>query len=134
MGTLIDASVLMAVEQGHLDADRVFGSPDRLEERTAIAAITASEMLHGLRRLGGARRVTAERFARRWLEALPVIPFDLDIARVHATLGVHLARAGTPIGPHDLMIAATALHLGYRVATRDRRGFHRVDGLTVEYW
>ena len=124
----------MAVEQGHLDADRVLSSPGRREERTAIAAITASEMLHGLRRVGGARRVAAERFVHRWLGALPVIPFDLEIARVHAILGVHLARAGTLIGPHDLMIAATAVHLGYRMATRDRRGFYRVDGLTVEYW
>ena len=134
LGTLIDASVLIAAEQGRLDADRLFGSEGRREERAAIAVITVSEMLHGLRRLGGARRVTAEKFARLWLGALPVIPFDLEIARIHATLGVHLARAGTPIGPHDLMIAATALHLGYRVATRDRRSFHRIDGLAVEYW
>ena len=134
LGTLIDASVLIAVERGRLDPGRVCGSPDRREEPAAIAAVTASELLHGVRRLGGTRRVAAERFARRWLDALPVIPFDLEIARVHAILGVHLARAGTAIGPHDLMIAATAVHLGYRVATRDRRGFHRVDGLTVEYW
>ena len=32
------------------------------------------------------------------------------------------------------MIAATALHFDYRVATRDRRSFRRIDGLPVEYW
>ena len=134
MGTLIDASVLIAVEQGLLATDRVFGTPERRQGPVAIAAITASEMFHGLHRLGGVRRVSAERFARRWLEELPVIPFGLEVARVYATLGVRLARTGTPIGPHDLMVAATAVHLGYRVATRDRKSFHRVEDLTVEYW
>ena len=134
MGTLLDASVLIAVEQGLLPAERVFGTPDERQSPFAIAAITASEMFHGLHRLAGVRRVGAERFARRWLNELPVIPFDLEVSRVYATLGVRLARAGTPIGAHDLMVAATAVHLGYRVATRDRRSFHRVDGLTVAYW
>ena len=134
MGTLLDASVLIAIEQGLLTADRVLGTPDRRQQPVAIAAITASEMFHGLHRLAGVRRVGAERFARRWLEVLPVIPFDLEVARVYATLGVRLARAGTPIGAHDLMVAATAVHLGYRVATLDRRSFHRIEGLAVEYW
>lgn len=134
MGTLLDASVLIAVEQGLLPADRMFGTQDQRQQPVAIAAITASEMFHGLHRLAGVRRVGAERFALRWLEELPVIPFGLEVARVYAILGVRLARAGTPIGPHDLMVAATAVHLDYRVATRDRRSFHRVDGLTVDYW
>ena len=125
MGTLIDVSVLIAVEQGLLATDRVFGTPERRQRPVAIAAITASEMFRGLHRLGGVRRVSAERFARRWLEELPVIPFGLEVARVYATLGVRLARTGTTIGPHDLMVAATAVHLGYRVATRDRKSFHR---------
>ena len=134
MGTLLDASVLIAVEHGLLAEDRVFANPGRQHGPMAIAAITAAEVLHGLHRVGGSHRVKAEAFTRFWMEALPVIPFDLEVAKVHATLGAHLARAGTPLGAHDLMIAATAVHLGYRVATRDRRSFHRVDGLTVEYW
>lgn len=84
--------------------------------------------------LAGVLRVGAERFARRWLAELPVIPFGLEVARVYAILGVRLARAGIPIGPHDLTVAATAVHLDYRVATRDRRSFHRIEGLSVEYW
>lgn len=134
MGTLIDASVLIAVEHGLLDEGRVLARPGQREGPLAIAAITAAEVLHGLDRVAGARRVAAEAFARTWLEVFPVVSFDLEVARVHATLGAQLSRAGTPIGAHDLMIAATALHLGYRVATRDRRSFHRVEGLEVEYW
>ncbi|WP_343218978.1 PIN domain-containing protein [Candidatus Palauibacter scopulicola] len=53
---------------------------------------------------------------------------------MHATLATHLRGAGTPIGAHDLIIAATAVHHGHAVATRDRRSLARIDGLEVEYW
>lgn len=134
MGILIDSSVLIAAERGDLDVDRVFAAQDTQDEPVAIAAVTASEMLHGVHRLGGVARVRAEAFARRWLDALPVFPFDLEVARVHATLGAQLAAAGTPIGAHDLMIAATAVRNGYRVATRNQRSYRRIEGLGVEYW
>ena len=99
-----------------------------------MAAITASEILQGVHATSGARRVTAERSFETWLSVLPVIPFNLNVARVHAVLAEQLRRRGTPIGAHDLIIAATAVSVGYRVATRDRRSFHRVEGLEVEYW
>ena len=38
------------------------------------------------------------------------------------------------IGAHDVMIAATAVWLGYDVATRDRRSFARFPDLHVECW
>ena len=133
MGLLIDSSVLLAVERGQLRADAVAAAA-RPGEPVAIAAVTASELLHGVHRLGGARRVRAERMVSRWLEELPVIPFDVGVARVHAALAAQHRRRGRAVGGHDLMIAATAVHLDHRVATRDRRGFARIDGLAVEYW
>ena len=133
MGTLIDSSVLIALERGRLDADEVFAAPERRDRVVAIAAITASELLHGLHHLGGVRRVRAQAWVSAWLDALPVIPFGPEVARVHATIAAQLGEKGTAAGPHDLMIAATAVHLGYRVATLDRRTFDRIDGLAVEY-
>ena len=106
----------------------------RPDEPFGIAAVTASELLHGIHRVGGVRLVQARAFVELWLGVLPVVPFELQSARVHATLAADLGRKGTPIGAHDLMIAATAVHLGYPVATRDRRSVSRVDGLAVHYW
>ena len=133
MGTLIDTSILVAVERGHLEADAILdlGGPGTLG---AIAAITAAELLYGVYRSSGARRVRTERYCDGWLALFPVIPFDLEVARTHAILTQQLGRQGTPIGAHDLIIAATAVSVGYRVATRDRRSFNRVEGLEVEYW
>ncbi len=134
MGFLIDTSVLIASERGTLDAHQLGANDARTNRPLAVAAITASEILHGMHRAQGVRRAQMESLISVWLRALRVLPFDLEVARVHAALGAELKSAGTPIGSHDLMIAATAVRHGLVVATRDRRSFHRVDGLPVEYW
>ena len=132
MGTLIDTSVLIAIERSELDPSRLEADDD---EPLAIAAITASELLHGMHRLRGAvAKTRAERVVEHLLAVIPVIPFDLDIARVHARLEAELSAAGTPVGDADLMIAATAIGMDYRVATRDLRSFPRFKGLDVVRW
>jgi predicted nucleic acid-binding protein len=131
VGTLIDTSVIVAIERGLLDP-AILAETD---EPVALAAITASELLHGVHRLKGAvARTRAERFVERVLDTVPVVSFDLDVARIHARLDAELAAAGTPVGDGDLMIAATAVWLDYRVATRDLRSFPRVKGLDVAQW
>lgn len=37
------------------------------------------------------------------LEAIPILPFDLRVARIRAEVMVELATAGRPIGAHDLL-------------------------------
>ncbi len=132
-GTLIDSSVLIAVERRLIDPAALDGEDD--DQPLAIAAITASELLHGVHRLKSAvARTRAERFVERILAAIPVIPFDLDIARVHARIDAELSAAGTRIGDGDLMIGATAVWLDYRVATRDLRSFSKIKGLPFVRW
>ena len=45
-----------------------------------------------------------------------------------------LERAGTPIGPYDLLIAAHALALDLTLVTANRGEFGRVAGLRIENW
>ena len=105
------------------------------DEPVAIAAITASELLHGVHRLTNiVSRSRAERFVEQLLDAIPVIAFDLDVARVHAQLDADLSARGISVGDADLMIAATAVWLDYRVATHDLRSFPRIDGLDIVTW
>ncbi len=121
MGTILDTSVLIAQRAPTGLA---------LEEEVAIAAITASELLHGVRRADARHRVRRAAYVEGILAAVPTIPFSLAVARVHARLWADLAAGRTP-GAHDLLIAATALALGWRVATRDRRAFERIPGLEL---
>jgi tRNA(fMet)-specific endonuclease VapC len=133
MGTLIDTSILIAVQRGQLDPVRLRSEHD--DEPVAIAAITASELLHGVHRLTSAvARTRAERFAETVLASIPVIPFDLEVARVHARLDAELSAAGTQVGDADLMIAATAVALDYRIASRDRRSSPKIEGLDLVRW
>ena len=57
------------------------------------------------------------------LGLVPVIPFDLIVARTHARIWAELAAADQPIGAHDLLIAATALAHGYAVLTVNVQDF-----------
>jgi tRNA(fMet)-specific endonuclease VapC len=133
MATLIDTSVLIAAERGNLDLNKLL--IDQTDEEVAIAAITASEMLHGVHRATRkGHRAKREAFVERLLEYLPVLPFDLITARVHARLWAELASKDISIGAHDLLIAATALAVGAKVATRDLRSFPRIPGLSISEW
>ncbi len=133
MGILIDSSSLIAAERGELDLEAALAGA--LDDELAIAAISASELLHGLHRLkGGLKQARAERFVERLLATLPVVPFDLEVARVHARLGAELASRGAAVGPHDLIIASTAVAIDFTVATRDLRSFPKITGLDLKRW
>jgi predicted nucleic acid-binding protein len=131
MATLIDSSVLIAAERGQLDLDGI--SARYAEDDVAISAVTASELLHGLYRARtAAQRHRRQAFVEGLLAQLPVIAFDLTVARVHASLWANLAKRGVAVGERDLMIGATALAKDYAVATRDERSFPKIPGLKVQ--
>lgn len=65
------------------------------------------------------------------LESIPVLPFDLRVARVHAEIWAVLAATGQGIGSNDMIIASTALAHGYSVITDNIRDFNRVPGLEI---
>lgn len=52
-------------------------------------------------------------------------------AEHHARVWADLETRGLLIGAHDLQIAATAVSMGYAVATLNAREFARVPGLLV---
>jgi tRNA(fMet)-specific endonuclease VapC len=134
VGFLIDTSVFVSLERRRESLGR------RLAELAghtpvAIAAITASELLHGVHRADGAvRRGAREVLVEQILGGLEVVPFDLPIARMHARLWADLAMRGAAIGAHDMLIAATALVRSDAVLTANVREFERVAGLSVVRW
>ena len=133
MGTVIDLSVLIAWERDQLNLETEMAR--YAEEDFAISAVTASELLHGVHRATTpARRSQREAFVEGLLARMPVFSVDLVTARVHARLSSELAVKRTPVGPHDLTIAAMAIANGYAVAARDERSFPKIPGLSVLHW
>ncbi|MFI5209088.1 MAG: type II toxin-antitoxin system VapC family toxin [Gemmatimonadales bacterium] len=130
MGVILDTSVLVAAERGAIKLESLLESLG--ETPVAITAVTAAELLHGCHRAADPG-VRARRFAfvEALLDLIPVLSFGLAEARRHAELWAHLAREGTMIGPHDLMIGATALAQGHLLATLNTKEFSRVAGLRL---
>ena len=128
MALLIDASVVISLERrGFASSDVNVVAPG---ESLAIATMTVAELLVGVHRAETpARRLQRETYVEGVLSLLPLVPFDLAAARTHARVWADLAARGTPIGPNDLVIAATALAHGYEVLTDNLREFARVPGL-----
>lgn len=130
MGLILDSSLLIADERErfHLTAWLRARPPEPI----AVSAITLSELWIGIEFETGAIR---DRRRRRWLEKisrrLEVVPLDAALARTHARLWVQLAGAGQLIGPHDLIVAATAVHRRWALATFNVKSFRHIPGLQV---
>ena len=131
MAQLIDSSVFIGLERRGLTLSAL-ADGNSYQEPVALAAITASELLFGVYRANTAqRRLRREAFVEAILEAVPVLPIDLMVARVHAEIWSQLLDEGHSIGAHDMLIAATAVAHGYAVLTDNVREFRRVPGLEV---
>ena len=99
-----------------------------------VPAIVEYELRYGLLRLpplAAAPRLAA---LEQFLGHIPRLPFDSRCADQAARLRSNLDSAGTPIGPHDTLIAATALRHGATLVTRNVREFSRVPGLQWVSW
>ena len=93
------------------------------DDDVAIAAITAAELLVGVELADRRRRPRRQEFVESILRAVPVEPYDAEVARSHARLLSHVKRSGRSRGAHDLLIAATAVTRERIVVTADETGF-----------
>jgi tRNA(fMet)-specific endonuclease VapC len=133
VAVLIDASILIEYERGHLELEPYLAQ--RQQEEFFLSVITASELLHGVHRAVQPEvRTKRAAFVEAILERFPLLPVDLVTARTDAQVWAELAAAGQMIGPHDLWLAATCIAHGLTMVTANVREFARVPGLAVEVW
>ena len=131
MGVILDTSVLVILERGSHGLERLVSG--REHEPFGISVVTVSELLHGVHRAASEkRRLTRSAFVEKIIQTFPLYPFDLNAARIYAKVWANLAKKGTTIGAHDLMIAATAIALGFSVVTADLRDFGKVKEVSVK--
>jgi tRNA(fMet)-specific endonuclease VapC len=130
VGLILDSSLLIADEREGFDLSGWLHA--RPPQPVAVSAITFSELWFGIEveaEAGRARR------RRRWIEKLfrrlEVVPMDTRVARTHARIWAQLTASGQMIGPHDLIVAATALQRRWAVATFNAHEFRHVRGLEV---
>lgn len=68
------------------------------------------------------------------LDGIEILSLESPMEEAYADIRVVLERAGLPIGPNDLLIAAQALTLRLTVVTHNTNEFSRVPGLSVVNW
>lgn len=124
------------------DTDRVIdffaGRPEardllaeHLPEGIAISIVTYTELLDGI--LGGRDLAGGEEQLREFLTSISALGISRPVARRAAIVRRELRRSGRQVNHRmlDLFIAATALHHGLVLVTRNTRDYADVAGLEM---
>lgn len=103
---------------------------------TSPADLSTSVLVEHELRYGFARNPAVKSWPiiEKLLELIPSHPLTRTAANHAAELRLALATQGSPIGPYDLLIAASAIEHGATLVTNNTREFSRVPGLVVEDW
>lgn len=101
------------------------------ETNVLTSVIVACELRYGAAKRGS-RRLTRQ--VEAVLSAMTIRPLESDIERVYASIRVALERKGTPIGAHDMLIAAHARAIDAVCVTDNIAEFKRVPALRVQNW
>lgn len=100
-------------------------------EQIAVSAITAAEILFGLRTFPQDHPVHAR--ALQFLNAIQVLDWPAEAASFYAA--IRFNTKSQPLGERDIMIAAHAVALNATLVTNNTRHFERVgEPLRLENW
>jgi tRNA(fMet)-specific endonuclease VapC len=124
MKYLLDTNVCIRYLNGESDRVR-----RRLEAaspgQVALCSIVRAELLYGALKSARPER-NAERLAY-FFKGFPCLPFNEAASEAYADIRVQLEKAGRPIGPNDLLIAAIALANQLVLVTRNAGEFGRIE-------
>ena len=132
MGLIIDSSVLIAGERHGQTVKQIV---QRIQSahgdvQGAVSAISVVELNHGVYRVKTKEQSDRRKsFVDELCRDLLVHPVTLEIALLAGRIEGEQAAIGNIIAFEDLVIGATALHLGFDVATLNVKHFERIPGL-----
>ena len=134
MGLILDSSVLIA---GERRGETVRQTIQRIrascgDQESALSAMSVVELTHGVYRAKtDADRTRRRAFADELVRDMIVHPFSLEIAQLAGRIEGEQAARGVSIATEDLIIGATALYLGFDVATLNVKHFQAIPDLKV---
>lgn len=134
MGVILDSSVLIAGERRGETVKQVI---DRVravvgDTESALSAMSILELTHGIYRAKTqADRERRRAFAEELVRDMIVHPVSVAISQLAGRIEGEQAARGVSIAVEDLIIGATALHLGFDVLTLNVRHFAAIPGLKV---
>ena len=108
----------------------------RLEEhqvgQIAISTVTYCELAFGVEHSSDPTR-NGEAL-QQFLSPLEILPPQPEVAAIYGRIRAALKRAGRPIGPLDMLIAAHAIACGAVLVTNSEKEFSRVPSIKIENW
>ncbi len=97
-----------------------------------ISSVTLIELVYGAEKSAVPEKNL--RVVEGFVARLEVLNYGNDAAILTGQIRAELAKAETPIGPYDSMMAAHARSLGLIMVTNNTREFERISGLHLEDW
>jgi tRNA(fMet)-specific endonuclease VapC len=101
-------------------------------QEVVVCSVVRAELFYG-----AAKSQTPEQTRKKqelFLQAFKSLAFDDNAASIYGRIRAELERAGTPIGPLDMQIAAIVLAHNLILITHNTREFSRISGLTIQDW
>lgn len=134
MGLILDTGILIASERRRESVEdilrRVRTSHGEID--IALSAVSVVELTHGIYRArNDTDRDRRRVFCEGVFQDLIVHPVSLEIAQLAGKIEGEQAAQGIAIAFEDLVIGATALHLGFDVATLNVKHFKLIPGLNI---
>ena len=134
MGIVLDSSVIIAAERRGHTVREILEQVKAVqgEVEIGLSVVTVAELVHGAYRTKiQAQQQRRLEFIERLSSDVPVHPVTLEIARLAGRIEGQQEAMGIQLAFEDLLIGATALYLGYEVATLNIRDFQKIPDLTV---
>jgi predicted nucleic acid-binding protein len=134
MGLILDSSVVIAAERR---GDTVNNLIELVisatgDQDAALSSVGLTELAHGIYRAqSAAMRLRRQAFIDELLRALTVYPYTRATALLAARIDGEQQSSGVTVPFGDLLVGATALDLGYSVATINLRHFRLIPGLKI---
>lgn len=129
MGYIIDTSIWVDVERGHLAPGDIAAITK--DEPVYLSPVTIAELKYGVEVVADLNLKHRRQAALNRIKSKPTIKVDQDTGEIFGSLAATLKASGR--GHHfriqDLWIASQAVQHGYKLLTRNPKDFLDIPGL-----
>jgi tRNA(fMet)-specific endonuclease VapC len=97
-----------------------------------LSSITVAELYFGAEKSKAKRKNW--QIVESFVSTFATVSFDEKCSKLYAKIRASLEKAGTPIGPMDLLNASISLANGFILVTNNTKEFSRLKKLKLENW
>lgn len=134
VGIVLNSSVIITAERKGHTVRQILEQLKAAQGETdiGVSVVSIAELVHGAYRAKTQwQQQQRLEFVDRLASDVPVYAVTLDIAHLAGRIEGQQQASGVQFAFEDLLIGATALHLGYQVATLNLRDFQKIPGLSL---